>query len=282
MNNVFNLFRGRVTALAGFRYLKADTAQKNLLVPGVKTSNDSATAQSYGLSWRVLPKLSTFVSYSESFNPQLLNFDFEGNLLPPVLGKGYDYGIKFDLMGGRLSGSVAGYHITRSNALTPDPLHHGFNIAEGESVSDGAEVGLTLRPTDSWQIVASYANTNAKITKSTRATDIGLRSSNVPKDQGSMWNKYSIRQGSLKGLSAGVGVIRVATRRGNSALADLPALELPQYTRIDANLTYERKIRRKTWVFTFLVDNLTNEEYLPSFYGYADPRAYVGKVGFRF
>lgn len=287
ISNVWSFAADRGTLLQGLRWTEADTVRENLIgtTPSSRSNSakDDAMAQSYGVSYQVIKGVSPFVSYSESFNPQLLTFDFAGNLLKPTRGKGWDYGIKFDIIDGRVSGSVVGYQLTRENEPIPDPDHTGFNIAEGESESQGVEVGLTLRPLDSWQIVAGYANIDSTVTKSSSASDIGTRRTNVPKNQYSIWNRVGFKNTALKGLRLGVGVIHADKRRGNSSLADVPGNELPAFTRVDVTLNYALKASaRQKWDLGVSINNVFDKVYLASANGFGETRAFRGTLTFSY
>ena len=281
LNNVWQFWRGRATFIQGLRYGTFESKRHSLNTNVISRQDDSALATSYGLSARMLPKLSAFVSYSESFAPQTM-FDFNGVLLEPVRGTGTDVGIKYDLVDGRLSGSVVGFDITRSNAPTPDNDHPGFFVADAESRARGVETSFLGRPLDAWSIVASYSYLSTAVTKENRANLIGQRTSNVPRHQFSVWNRYRLRDGALKGLAAGVGVSYKGNRRGNTSVVDQPGLQLEAYTRWDANLSYERKIGKRDVSLNLAVANLTDREYEVNANGFAEPRAYTGSVSVRF
>ena len=281
LNNVWNFWKGRATFIQGLRYGTFESKRHSLNTNVISRQDDSALATSYGLSARVLPKVSAFVSYSESFAPQTL-FDFSGILLDPVRGKGTDVGLKYDIVDGRLSGSIVGFDITRSNAPTPDNDHPGFFVADAESRARGFETSFLGRPVEAWSIVASYSNLSTEVTKENRANLIGQRTSNVPRHQFAVWNRYRVRDRAFKGLAAGVGVSYKGNRRGNTSVVDQPGLQLEAYTRWDANLSYERKFGKRDVSLNLAVANLTDLDYEVNANGFAEPRAYTGSVSVRF
>ncbi len=281
LNNVWRFWNGRATFLQGLRYGAFDSKRLSLNTNVTSMQNDSALAQSYGFSTRLWPKVSAFASYSESFAPQSL-FDFKGVLLDPVRGRGGDLGIKYDVVDGRLSGSLTGFDITRSNAPTPDNDHPGFFVADAESRARGFEASFLARPIDAWSVVASYSYLSTAVTKENRANLIGQRTSNVPRHQFSVWNRYRVRAGVFKGLAAGIGVAYKGNRRGNTSVIDQPGLQLAPYTRWDANISYERKLKKCSASLTLAVANLTDREYEVNANGFAEPRAYTGSVSVRF
>lgn len=290
ISNTFSLFRGRVYFLQGFRHGTVKGTRERLEVADPVTrfthADTSATAESYGLSIRVLPRVTAFASYSESFVPQSFtetsSFDRLGNLLDPITGKGWDAGFKFDLIDSALSGSIIAFDITRANAPTPDPDFPGFFVADAESQSKGLEFNLNGRIARSLQIVGSYAYIDSHIVRDNRPERVGWRPSNVPRHQSTVWVNYSFRHGALKGVKASIGAISKSNRRGNNTLADLPGLQLPAYTRYDARLAYETRLWGRKTTFNLSAQNVTDIEYLASANGYGEGRSVTGTVSFQF
>ncbi|HEY0947079.1 MAG TPA: TonB-dependent receptor, partial [Opitutaceae bacterium] len=257
MNNVFTLFRNRLTLMQAARYSTVDTIRKNLMGEGTRVATDQDNiVQSYGASYRVLRRVTAFVSYSESFIPQTV-FSYGGQILEPIKGSGWDYGFKFDIVDGRLSGTLVGYDITRENAPFTDPEHSGYYFAAGETASRGFEASLQARPAAAWQIAAGYSYIDAEVVKDSSAVRLG-RASNIPRHQFSIWNNYRFKQDTLKGVGLGVGVIYVGNRRGNPSLPDQAAINAWSYTKVDAYISYERKLWGRHWDFRFEGSNLTD------------------------
>ncbi|MBL9205877.1 MAG: TonB-dependent receptor, partial [Opitutaceae bacterium] len=282
MSNIVQLFDSRLLLLQGFRYNTFYQNNENKLARTVNVSSQDANVGSYGASYRVAPRLTAFVSYAESFSPQTAT-DFAGNLFEPVTGKGWDLGSKFDVIEGRLSGSLVLFEIERSNVLQPDPDHAGFNIASGLDKSKGVELSIIARPLKPWQTVLSFANIDVKTVKDpTRPQNVGQTPPNVAHYQANLWNRYSFQQGLLKGAGIGVGVVYVGERRGNPNLANIPAFRSPAYTRVDANLTYARKIFGHSTSFSLALQNLTDKEYYASYTALSEPFSAMGSVMVRF
>ncbi|QKQ75101.1 TonB-dependent receptor [Nostoc sp. TCL240-02] len=86
-----------------------------------------------------------------------------------------------------------------------------------------------------WKLIASYANTNAEITKDNTFA-IGNQLNNVPRNSGSLWTTYTLQTGSLKGLGVGFGAFFVGERAGDLA----NSFVVPGYTRLDAALYYQK------------------------------------------
>lgn len=283
VSNVLKVFDERLLLLQGFRYGTAHYNVQNRVSNTVSDAESPvARTWNFGASYRITEPLTAFVSYAESYVPQR-TFDFSGNVHQPITGEGIDYGLKYDFWDHRFTGSIVGYQITRGNVLQPDPVHPGFNIQSGEDVSEGFEYSLLTRITKGWQTVFAYGYTETEVTKDpTRPLNVGTRTTNIPRHQGSLWNRYEFKDGPVKGLGAGVGVIYVGARRGNPSLTDAPGVESPAYTRVDARLTYERKFSGYSTSFGLSANNVFDRDYLNSYIVYGEPRNFMGTVSVRF
>ena len=282
LSNIVQLLRRRLLLMQGYRYGQFFQNSENRLARTATGTKQSADVGSYGASYRVAPRLTFFASYAESFSPQTAT-DFSGRLFAPVTGKGWDLGPKFDLIEGRLAGSLVAFDIQRSNVLQPDPDHPGFTIASGVDRSRGVEFTLNARPARGWQVVLSYALLDVKtIADPTRPANVGLSPPNVARHQATLWNRYAFSAGPLHGLGAGLGVIHVGDRRGNGNLPNLPAFRSPAYTKADANVTFARPIFGRRLTFSLALQNLTDADYYASFSALSEPRSATASVLLRF
>jgi iron complex outermembrane recepter protein len=282
-NNVWKFWDERVNLLQGFRYGTAEYETENR-VNDVVAEEDTRNADVWnlGLSVKAAPWATVFISYAESYLPQR-DIDADGNLFVPITGEGFDFGVKFELLGGRLSGSMVAYAVTRANVPQPDPENPGWRIQTGEDESTGYEFTLMAQLLEIWQVVLSYANIDNKIVADpTRPFNVGLRSANIPEHQGSLWNRVRFREGPLEGLGIGLGILYVGERRGNAFLADRPGLRSPAYTRVDANLSYKLKILGQDVSAAINVQNLLDKEYLRSYSGWGLRRNYAASLTYRF
>jgi iron complex outermembrane recepter protein len=282
-NNVFELLNDRLHILQGYRYGTAYYKTNNRA--NQQLSNEetkSADVWNFGVSMRVLPRVTAFVSYSESYLPQR-DADADGELFEPIMGEGWDLGLKFDIVQGRLSGSLVAYDVLRANVPQPDPDNPGFRIQTGEDTSRGVEFTLLATPVTNWQVVVSYAHVDSVVKSDpTRPFNVGQRTGNIPQHQGSVWNRYRFSDGVLSGLGIGVGVLYVGERRGNPNLADQPGLRSPAYTRVDCSITYPLRIAGQRFTLGISINNVFDKEYLRSYSGWGDARNYAASLTFRF
>jgi iron complex outermembrane receptor protein len=194
-----------------------------------------------------------YASYSRGFQPQFGTLVFIGtDSFKPEESEQYEVGVKTDFLKGRFTSTLAYFHLTKENVLTEvsgDPLR---SIPVGEQRSQGIELDLNAHLLPGWDLIASYAFTDAEITKDNTFPE-GNKLNNVPEHAGSLWTTYEIQQSALRGLSFGVGVFVASNREGDLA----NTFEIPGYTRADAAIFYDAELFRAALNFM----NLFDEDY---------------------
>ncbi|MEX0269199.1 TonB-dependent siderophore receptor [Leptolyngbyaceae cyanobacterium UHCC 1019] len=204
-----------------------------------------------GVVYQPIKEVSLYASYSQSFTPNggrsVSNQPFD-----PQRGTGYEVGVKTDFLNGRLSSTLAFYNTTLKNILTEDVNNPGFSVQVGEQRSRGIEFDIAGELLPGWKLIASYAHTDAQITKDNSLT-VGNRLNNVPRNSASLWTTYTLQNGDLKGLGIGAGAFYVGDRAGDLA----NSFEVPSYTRLDAAVFYQRDRFRVALNFK----NLANTRY---------------------
>ncbi|NJK67040.1 MAG: TonB-dependent siderophore receptor, partial [Microcoleus sp. SU_5_3] len=238
--------------LAGLRY---DTAEQRN-----DSGEGSETTQNYddftprvGIVYQPIPELSLYASYSRSFNPGSAT-TAGGSLIEPETGEGYEVGVKAELLDRRLAATVAYFDTKKQNVAVTDPNNPLFSIASGEQQSRGVELDISGQILPGWNIIATYAYTDAEVTADTDRSLVGNRLFNVPKHSGSLWTTYEIQSGELQGLGFGLGFSYVGKREG-----DLPnSFQADSYFLPNAAVFYQRD----NWRAAINIKNLFNVNYI--------------------
>jgi iron complex outermembrane recepter protein len=208
---------------------------------------------------------SLYASYATSYvPPSPTAVDINGvNSFVPTFATQYEVGEKDDFLHGRVSSTLALYRIDETDTLTSFACaDYGTCYAQvGKAQSKGAEFEINARPLRDWQLTAGAAYTNARVTESTVAAQVGAREPNVPVMAEHLWSRYDFTTRGLHGLGWGLGVIHDGERAGFLPTGPTPALlELPAYTRIDTALYYDFG----DYTFTFKVQNVFDKTYYDS------------------
>jgi iron complex outermembrane receptor protein len=251
----------RFTLTAGLRWDNAKDDQnsgahqdKYQLVPRV------------GLTYDIADGWTAYGSYSQSFRPQIGLVGASGKALDPETGQQWEGGLKLDLLDGKLNATAAVYHLTRQHVATADATGL-FYFQTGEQRSQGFELDSQVVLSQGWELIASYAYTDGKVTKDNAVAMIGDGALNVPEHSFSFWSKYSIENGALRGLAFSAGINAYSDQWG-----DLPnTFKLPGYVLVNGNIEY-------TWEnisARLNIKNITNERTFVGSYNalYVNPGA---------
>jgi iron complex outermembrane recepter protein len=240
----------KVHLLVGGRMDAIDVRNINKVRGTTVEQQDLALTPRVGLSYRFVPSLSAYASYSGSFLPAI-GTAADGRTFDPMRGIQYEAGMKGEWLDGRLSATLAVFEITKENVVVPANL--GFSTQIGEQRSRGLEFDISGEILPGWRILGSYAFLDTEITEDTRAAFLGKPFPNVPEHSGSLWTTYEFQQAPLKGLGLGAGVFLVDERPGDLA----NTFFLDGYARVDAAIFY----RRDRWRFALNAKNLMDTEY---------------------
>lgn len=257
--------------------------------PSPNKTEQSKTSPMVGAIYKVTDAISVFGLYSTSLFPDS-GKDSRGNQFTPQVGKGTEFGVKFETAEGKLSGTITYFSILREGGSQNDPNKNNINtdlydlltaqgrIAErdaqfssrplgdliqgGEQEGKGFEVDVVYQPTKNWQIVGSFADVDHKFTKSAVAATIGQTYPQSIKTRYSLLTRYTFTQGEAKGAFVGLGL-----SGGSKALMDyvnFGGKDVARYepARLTADLFagYKFKVFGRDSSVQLNVKNLTGED----------------------
>ncbi|MBG1258445.1 TonB-dependent siderophore receptor [Nostoc commune] len=245
LQNQISLSRSIILVLGG-RLDFAEQIYDDLVDPTQSFErSDTVFSPRVGLVFKPIENISLYASYSQSFKPvagrtRIFNeetgeFD-NGDPFEPERGVQYEVGVKANLLGDRVSTTLAFYNLERSNIAAQglnDPLSQ-FQI--GKQRSRGIELDVAGEILPGWNLTASYAYTDTEVLEDSRPEFLGRQLQNAPKNAFGLWTTYELQSGSLKGLGVGLGIFNQGERQGDL----LNTFTLPSYWRTDASLFYRR------------------------------------------
>lgn len=255
-------FDGKWVLLLGGRQDWSKMKEDPLFFDGPVRQDDDAFTKRAGLVYLADNGLAPFISYSESFRPEV-GRDRSGQAFEPTEGEQYELGLRYQPPGSNALYSAAIYQLTQTNVLSPDPVDpFNFQVQTGEVRSRGLELEAKADIGANASITAAYAYTDAEVTKSNRDNE-GQQTGGMPRNMFSVWGDYRFGQVGPGQLRAGAGVRYVDEIPGLFN----PDIVAPSYTLVDAMLGYAVG----SWDLTLNVTNLTDEDYLnytyAAFYG---------------
>lgn len=240
--------------LLGGRFDIIDQSSFSFLSNTGSDQNEEAFSPRIGILYRPIEPLSLYASYSQSFQPNVFT-QSDGSFLEPERGRQFEVGVRGEFLDDRLIANLAAYHLTKTNVATTDPDDPNFSLPLGEVRSQGIELDVAGEILPGWNIIASYAYTDAEVTDSGDDPFFpeGLRNANVAPNTASLWTTYEIQTGTLQGLGFGIGIFYVDNRPGDFD----NTYELPSFIRTDAAVYY----RRDNWRAALNIKNLFDERY---------------------
>ncbi|ARV60176.1 TonB-dependent siderophore receptor [Nostocales cyanobacterium HT-58-2] len=212
---------------------------------------DEAFTPRIGIVYQPIEPISLYASYSQSFVPST-DLTADNLFLKPTRGTQYEVGIKGEFFNNKLSTTLAAYQITKTNVATTDPNNEDSVIPVGEQRSRGIELDVVGEILPGWNIIASYAYTDAEVIQDNTIPE-GNRLANIPYNSASLWTTYEIQRGNLKGLGFGIGLLYTGERQGNLE----NDFKLPSFVRTDAAVFY----RQNNWRAAINVNNLLDVKY---------------------
>jgi iron complex outermembrane receptor protein len=307
------LFDDRLLALAGLRQTWTHGKFTNRLTRSSETISAGQVTPQYGALYQLIPGVSLFSSYAESFVPgsQILDVrNVPDEPAAPTKGKGLDAGVKFDLLAKRISGTVTYFDIQNERIVNDlaelDPGTGTLlltNVQSGEQRSQGVELDVALAPTKSWQVYLSYSYMDARIVEFSgkdasilaqdpAALDAAGQANykNVRRFHGAplqmsaphlanAWSRYDFASGTLAGFYVAGGANFVYDQ---TLLPDTPKSAHQTYALVNALLGYTHELGGHSLSLDLMGKNLANQRYRPSQSTRSRPRELLLSGSFEF
>lgn len=170
---------------AGVRFDTVDQDTTDNSTGEETNQNDDAVTPSISIVYQPIEPISLYAGYSESFTPNFAT-DSDGEPLEPEIGKGFDVGIKAELLENRLSANLGYFNITKQTVGVADPDIPFASIATGEQQSEGFDFDLSGEIMPGWNIIASYAFIDAEVTEDTDPELVGSKLIGIPENSASL------------------------------------------------------------------------------------------------
>jgi iron complex outermembrane receptor protein len=301
----FGFFDDRLLALAGCRQTWTDNQLTDRVAGTSGTITASQITPQFGLLYKATPSVSLFSTYAQSFVPGsqiLLVRNVPTVPAAPTKGEGVDLGAKFDLLAGRISGTLTFFDIRNKNIVNDlaslDPVSGAIlitNVQSGEQRSRGVELDTTLSLIKNWQVYLSYSYMDAHIVEFS-GNDAAILAQNpdtldaagranyknvrrfhdAPLQMSAphlanLWSRYDFDDALLAGFYFALGANFVYDQ---TLLPDTPQFAHQTYTLLNGTLGYSWGHDRRMTV-DLMGKNLADEHYRPSQSSRARPREFL-------
>jgi iron complex outermembrane receptor protein len=256
--------------------VRRDRARSRVI--GADEQVDYATTFRVGAIVDVGAGFSPYVSYSESFLP-LVGVDFYNQTFKPQEGEQYELGVKWQPRVGTLV-TLAAFDLTETNRQTNDPNEVLNVVQTGEVESKGVELEVSHEIARDLNVTAAYSHTQAEVTQSNFAPEVGQQLSDTPKDQASLWGVKTLTLNDALALRVGGGVRYVGE---TVSISGAGSLTTPSYTLADALASLDAR----SWSFTVNATNVFDKSYYAPCRAFGDcftgnRRVIFGTASYRF
>lgn len=237
-----------------------------------------------GVVWHPRPSLSLYANYSQNFGVTAGLYTSgsgtnDTTFIPPEIANEAEIGMKYATEDGRLSASLALFHLRKANIsspiLEPSIDNSSIFLVMDAATTRGVEVELHGEPIRGLQLLANYAYLNSLIDNfpgfypQGAPKDVELvgatgdRLAGVPRHGGSLWATYHLWGSGSQGLRLGAG----AVARGERAGDNNNDYWLPGFVRVDALAAYGWRSAGMNFSAQVNADNLLNKRYYESLSG---------------
>jgi catecholate siderophore receptor len=234
--------------LLGARMDNFDITVKDIDNASQESRKDDEVSTRFGLIYKPKSNMSLYASMSESFLPrsgeQYKALSAEKARLDPDMFENTEFGVKWDISQA-LSLTASMFDNEQETAVEDGT---GSAYIQGLTV-DGYELEINGRLSEKTTIALGYT-----------ALDGETKDGDTPRElPETAYSVYIERQANER-LSYGIG----ATYQDESLVKDGSTAFMPDYTRIDASLSY---IMSNDMTLRVNIENLTDEEYYPHAHG---------------
>ncbi|NOU22925.1 MAG: TonB-dependent receptor [Methyloglobulus sp.] len=292
-----------IHVMGGIRYQYVHS-QFNIQYPNVKGQDSAleppltadAVTPRVGILWQPQKWFSVYGNYVEGFGVNSGQTYPDRKSVPPTSAEQWEIGAKTELFDGRFRATLAYYDLTKTNIATghPNPVlaAQGFSKVTGAARSRGPEIDIQGEILPGWNVIATYTNTDARITKSNNG-DLGDRFYNVPRNMGTVWTTYEFQKGLLNGLKLGGGVTMQDSLVGGFDRTS--QARIPGFATVNMMAGYSFSVGKSKITAQLNIDNLLDKTYYsgganyssyygsPSGYswnyrGFGTPRTFMGSI----
>lgn len=227
------LFTDTLRGMLGARLERFEQSIDDHTRNSTSRQHHDALTQRAGLLYQLTPEIGLFANASTSFKPNN-GLDAAGRSFDPEEGVGHEIGIKSELFDGRLSSTLAAFHIEKKNVLALDP-GTDTSRAMGKARSQGFDLQVAGQVTDAVRVIGAFAYIDAEVTEGDKVIPTGSRILGVAKHSGSLLGVYAFQDGRLRGSDLGAAFTYVGDRSGEAG----SDFELPAYHTVDLLAHYK-------------------------------------------
>jgi TonB-dependent siderophore receptor len=197
----------------------------------------------------VKDKVSLFGNYMNGFTNTGLGETTTGQKIDfkPEEANQLEGGVKLELLGGKLNGTLSYYDIKVKDKLRWEGSNQ---IQDGTQSSKGFEADLIANPFRGFHVIMGYGYNESEFTSGSAKGKVPY---GAPKNVANLWMSYKLLDGKAKGLGFGFG----GNTQSDSFANDTNTFTVNGYTVMDATVFYEKPKFR----IGLKINNIADKEY---------------------
>ena len=265
-------FSDRLFAMASIRYDHFNSASEDY--------KQDSWSPKLGIVYQIVKdKVSLFGNYMNGFK----NITPAGPLygerraFKPEKANQWEGGVKYELLGGKLSGTISYYNILvkdklRSAPTSTDPT---FTVQDGSQRSQGIEMDLIASPFHGLNVILGYGYNDSVYEKAPPSVQ-GRRPAGQARHAGNFWLSYTVPSGTYSGFGFGLG----GNAQSKFYIVDSSDVVSNGYVKLDASVFYEKSKYR----IALKLNNFTNQQYYlgDSWTSVQNPRQLLLSLNYKF
>ncbi|MDE1146863.1 MAG: TonB-dependent siderophore receptor [Azospirillaceae bacterium] len=233
--------------------------------------DDGKVVPRAGLVYMLRPEWSAYVSYTESFRPNTSIASPIG-ALPPEEGKAWEVGSKY--VGQGFTATAALFNIDKKNVQTTQQINgEDVTRVSGKAQSRGLELDASGTLAEGWDLVASYAFTDARTIEDHYLKGNPL--DGVSKHAGSLFLTHDFGQVAEGRVRGGVGERAFSSWGANDGTGKV--YYLPAGAVTDAFVSYATVLGGYPVELQLNIKNMFDETYYLSDSGTGQPAITIGE-----
>ncbi|WP_221030731.1 TonB-dependent receptor [Actomonas aquatica] len=234
-------------------------------------SSDEGLNYNAGLSWRVRPQTSVFVTAAQGRTAYSVTGSVSLNNPPDSESENFEIGLRHQMLDGRLLFSTALFATSRTHLRYGNPLYDDdpgsptYNIEvdpyryDGYEETRGAELDLNVNLTDRWMINANATYQDPRTRRDPGTGTVTGLQKGLPRVFGSVWAQHVLATEFAGGrVTLGGGVTHTGRRSINSTSFGIAQAYVDAFTTIDAIVRYDNPDH---WNVQLNLNNVTDEAY---------------------
>lgn len=219
----------------------------------------TALSPKFGTTYELVPQhMSVFANYMNGFQNTAPVTQPDGNvsIFTPQQANQWEAGIKTEVLGGKITGTITYYSIYVKDVTRPHPSLVGYTVQDGNISSKGFEMDVVANLFDGCNVIAGYSYNDA-VNEQTDKNTNGLRPVSAgPKNLANLWLSYKATSGKLRGAGLGFGGNYAGENSVTNNLITGKYI-LPSYTVMNATVFYDQPGFR----IGVKIDNIANKPY---------------------